>query len=143
MADPERAYDILTRINRMGVAIFIDDFGTGYSSLGYLKRLPANAVKIDKSFILNMTADENDAMIVRSIIDLAHNLNLMVIAEGVENEKVWNRLAALGCDAAQGFYMSRPLPAEEMADWLVTSPWGLRPSSLQKIFVPSLPLEER
>lgn len=143
MADPERAYDILTRINRMGVAIFIDDFGTGYSSLGYLKRIPANAVKIDKSFVLNMTADENDAMIVRSIIDLAHNLSLKVIAEGVENQDVWDRLATLGCDAAQGFYMSRPLPAEEIANWLLTSPWGLRPSPRQKMFVPPLPLEER
>jgi diguanylate cyclase (GGDEF)-like protein len=143
MADPARAFDILTRINRMGVALFIDDFGTGYSSLGYLKKLPANAIKIDKSFVINMIADENDAMIVRSIIDLAHNLKLKVIAEGVENQDVWNRLAALGCDAAQGYHMSRPLPAPEMTDWLLESPWGLRPVARKVVSVQTLPLEER
>jgi diguanylate cyclase (GGDEF)-like protein len=143
MADPARAFDILTRINRMGVALFIDDFGTGYSSLGYLKKLPANAIKIDKSFVINMIADENDAMIVRSIIDLAHNLKLKVIAEGVENQDVWNRLAALGCDAAQGYHMSRPLPAPEMTDWLLESPWGLRPVARKVVTVQTLPLEER
>jgi diguanylate cyclase (GGDEF)-like protein len=143
MADPARAFDILTRINRMGVALFIDDFGTGYSSLGYLKKLPANAIKIDKSFVINMIADENDAMIVRSIIDLAHNLRLKVIAEGVENQDVWDRLAALGCDAAQGYHMSRPLPAAEMTDWLLESPWGLLSAARKVVTAQTLPLEER
>ena len=93
----------------MGINLSIDDFGTGYSSLSYLKKLPVKAVKIDKSFVMHMTQDQNDAQIVRSTIDLAHNLGLKVIAEGVENQKVWDRLLALGCDEAQGYYMSRPL----------------------------------
>ena len=143
MADPAGALDVLTRINRTGVALFIDDFGTGYSSLAYLKKLPANAIKIDKSFVLNMTADENDAMIVHSIIDLAHNLRLKVIAEGIENQDVWDRLEALGCDAAQGYYMCRPLPASEMTEWLLESPWGLRPSPRKVSRLETLPLEER
>ena len=120
-----RALDILKRINSMGISLAIDDFGTGYSSLGYLKKLPANAIKIDKSFVLNMTADQNDAMIVHSTIDLAHNLGLKVIAEGVENREVWDRLIGLGCDEAQGYYISMPLPASEMTKWLYDSPWGL------------------
>jgi len=132
MADPAHALDILTRISGMGVALSIDDFGTGYSSLAYLKKLPVNAVKIDKSFVMHMTADQNDAQIVRSTIDLAHNLGLKVIAEGVENREVWDRLLALGCDQAQGYYMSRPLPAAEMAKWFFDSLWGLAKSKPQK-----------
>jgi diguanylate cyclase (GGDEF)-like protein len=130
MADPVHALEILARINHMGVALSIDDFGTGYSSLGYLKRLPVNAIKIDKSFVMSMTTDQNDALIVRSTIDLAHNLGLKVVAEGVENSVAWERLVALGCDAAQGYYMSRPLPALEMTQWLTESPWGLRPPTV-------------
>jgi diguanylate cyclase len=95
----------------MGVRFSIDDFGTGYSSLGYLRRLPVDELKIDKSFVLEMTTDESDALIVRSTIDLAHNLGLRVVAEGVESAEAWMRLAALGCDLAQGFHLSRPLPA--------------------------------
>lgn len=124
MVDPVRALEILTEISRMGVALSIDDFGTGYSSLGYLKRLPVNAVKIDKSFVMNMTTDENDAVIVRSTIDLAHDLRLKAIAEGVENREAWDSLVALGCDVAQGYYMSRPLPAQELTRWLCESQWG-------------------
>ena len=123
MADPARALEILTQISRMGVALSIDDFGTGYSSLGYLKRLPVNAVKIDKSFVMNMTTNENDAVIVRSTIDLAHDLRLKAIAEGVENRGSWDALVALGCDVAQGYYMSRPLPAKEMTRWLYEPSW--------------------
>ena len=118
MVDPARALDILTRLNRMGISLSIDDFGTGYSSLSYLKKLPVKAVKIDKSFVMHMTQDQNDAQIVRSTIDLAHNLGLKVIAEGVENQEVWNRLLALGCDEAQGYHMSRPLPAPDLTQWL-------------------------
>jgi diguanylate cyclase (GGDEF)-like protein len=132
MADPAHALDILTRISRMGVALSIDDFGTGYSSLAYLKKLPVNAVKIDKSFVIQMTADQNDAQIVRSTIDLAHNLGLKVIAEGVENREVWDRLLELGCDEAQGYYMSRPLPAADMAKWFSDSPWGVANSKPKK-----------
>ena len=118
MVDPRRALEILRQISAMGVALSIDDFGTGYSSLSYLKKLPVNAVKIDKSFVLTMTADQNDAQIVRSTIDLAHNLGMKVIAEGVETREAWNQLLALGCDEAQGYYMSRPLAAPEMTKWL-------------------------
>ncbi|HEU4345585.1 MAG TPA: EAL domain-containing protein [Candidatus Binatia bacterium] len=123
MADPACSLEILTRLSRLGVALSIDDFGTGYSSLAYLKKLPVVAVKIDKSFVINMSTDSNDALIVRSTIDLAHNLGLKVIAEGVETREVWDRLVALGCDQAQGYYMSRPLPSGEMTQWLLESPW--------------------
>ena len=131
MADPAHALDILTRLSRMGVALSIDDFGTGYSSLAYLKKLPVNAVKIDKSFVLQLIKDQSDAQIVRSTIDLAHNLGLKVIAEGVENRETWDRLLAFGCDEAQGYYMSVPLPATEMTNWLCESVWGLVKSKLK------------
>ena len=129
MADPVHALEILTRIRRMGVALSIDDFGTGYSFLGYLKKLPVDSVKIDKSFVIHMTKDNNDAQIVRSTIDLAHNLGLKVIAEGVESREIWDRLLALGCDEAQGYYMSRPLPKPAITEWLRASPWGLAKSN--------------
>lgn len=132
MAEPARALEILTRISRMGVVLSIDDFGTGYSSLAYLKRLPVNAVKVDKSFVLHMTKDQNDAQIVRSTIELAHNLGLKVIAEGVESREAWDRLVALGCDEAQGYYMSRPLPAAEITKWLCESEWGIARSNLKR-----------
>jgi diguanylate cyclase (GGDEF)-like protein len=117
MADPFRALAVLKRLHEMGTKLSIDDFGTGYSSLAYLKRLPVDAVKIDKSFVLNMVTDENDAAIVRSTIDLARNLGLDVVAEGVEDEAIWQTLAELGCDFAQGHYLSKPLPAAELAAW--------------------------
>jgi len=107
------------------VQLAIDDFGTGYSSLGYLKQLPVDAVKIDKSFVQNMGhTTTKDSAIVRSIIDLGHNLGLAVVAEGVEDQATWQRLRAAGCDVAQGFYMSRPMPAAEVEHWLATTSWG-------------------
>lgn len=130
MADPVHALEVLSCINHMGVTLSIDDFGTGYSSLGYLKKLPVSAIKIDKSFVMHMTTDETDAVIVRSTIDLAHNLGLKVVAEGVENADIWDRLLAWGCDAAQGYYMSRPLSAPDTTQWLRESPWGIGPSTL-------------
>ena len=130
MTDPAHALDILTRISRMGVGLSIDDFGTGYSSLAYLKKLPVNAVKIDKSFVIHMIKDQSDAQIVRSTIELAHNLGLKVIAEGIETREVWDRLVALGCDEGQGYYMSRPIAAPEMMQWLHESPWGLGKSTI-------------
>ncbi|MBI5559053.1 MAG: EAL domain-containing protein [Deltaproteobacteria bacterium] len=116
--DPERALEILTRLAAMGTYISIDDFGTGYSSLAYLKRMPASEVKIDKSFVLDMLSNENDAAIVRATIDLAHNLGLQVVAEGVENKKTAMRLKELGCDILQGYYFSKPLSAEEFSAWM-------------------------
>src|SRR3712207_7681771 len=95
----------------MGVGLAIDDFGTGHSSLAYLKRLPVHELKIDRSFVMNMSTDDNDAVIVRSTVDLAHNLGLRVVAEGVESEAVAQTLTALGCDVAQGYHYGRPVPA--------------------------------
>jgi diguanylate cyclase (GGDEF)-like protein/PAS domain S-box-containing protein len=118
MAEPMRALEILTQIHKMGVRLSIDDFGTGYSSLAYLKKLPVDEIKIDKSFVIDMVANSDDAMIVRSTIHLAHNLGLKVVAEGVETEEARVRLAELGCDTAQGYYFSRPLPAEELTRWI-------------------------
>ncbi len=118
LADPVRAMNILSRLSGMGIRLAIDDFGTGYSSLAYLKRLPVDELKIDKSFVQGMEEDENDAVIVRSTIDLGRNLGLRVVAEGVETAEAWRQLAALGCDVAQGYYLSRPVPANELAAWL-------------------------
>ena len=112
MHDPERARETLERLAAIGVGLSVDDFGTGYSSLAHLKRLPVDTIKIDKSFVLDMDEDEADEAIVRSTIELAHNLGLRVVAEGVESAATWLRLAALGCDLAQGFHLARPLPAD-------------------------------
>ena len=118
MADPERALQNLTALSRLGVRLSLDDFGTGYSSLAYLRRLPVTEIKIDKSFVLRMDVDAEDATIVRSTIDLAHGLGLRVLAEGVETAETWQRLADLGCDAAQGYFLSRPHPAAVVTEWL-------------------------
>lgn len=119
MADSARAIKVVRELDAAGVRLSIDDFGTGYSSLSYLKRLPVDEVKIDKSFVLGMTKDENDFIIVRSTIDLGRNLGLDVVAEGVENEEILKHLSSLGCDIAQGFHISRPLPTEEFTDWIM------------------------
>ena len=118
MADPVRAAEVCHRLNDLGIGLSLDDFGAGYSSLGYLKRLPVQEIKIDKSFILGMTDDDNDEVIVRSTIDLARNLRLRVVAEGVETREVWNSLQSLGCDLAQGFYLGRPMPGTKFPGWL-------------------------
>ena len=118
MDDPVRAQLTLERLHAMGVDLSIDDFGTGYSSLAYLKRLPVDELKIDKSFVLNMENDIGDTKIVRSTIDLGHNMGLRVVAEGIESEAVWRLLAALGCDQGQGYFMSRPIPGDELAAWI-------------------------
>jgi EAL domain-containing protein (putative c-di-GMP-specific phosphodiesterase class I) len=130
MSDPERALETLRCLRGMGVAVAIDDFGTGHSSLNYLKHLPVEDIKLDRSFVREMRVDESDFAIVRSTVQLAHSLDLRVIAEGVEDEETWDLLAALGCDAAQGYYMSRPLPAEDLESWLHDSPWGLPVGSI-------------
>jgi len=114
MTDPEAAIAMLWGLRRVGVRLSVDDFGTGYSSLAYLKRLPIDEVKLDKSFVLNMTGDSNDAAIVRSTIDLAHNLGLQLVAEGVEDQETLELLAALGCDLVQGYHLARPMPADDL-----------------------------
>jgi len=118
MDDPTRAMMTLEQLSAMGFKLSIDDFGTGYSSLAYLKRLPVDELKIDKSFVMAMERDLDDAKIVRSTIELAHNLGLSVVAEGLETAKTWKLLAALGCDEGQGYYVSRPMPEAEFAGWL-------------------------
>jgi diguanylate cyclase (GGDEF)-like protein len=118
MADPERAITVLNGLAAMGVELAIDDFGTGYSSLSQLKRLPVTELKIDRSFVMNMAFDDNDAVIVHSTIDLGRNLGLRVVAEGVEDGATWDRLSQLGCDVGQGYHLSRPVPAPQLLRWL-------------------------
>jgi len=118
MENTEDAIANLKELRRMGVRLSIDDFGTGYSSLTYLKRMPVHQVKIDRSFVMDMAANSDDAKIVRSIVDLGHNLGLEVVAEGVENQATLDLLAASGCDLAQGYFISRPLIAEALITWL-------------------------
>jgi diguanylate cyclase (GGDEF)-like protein len=118
MSDPRRAQRVLERMREMGVRIAIDDFGTGYSSLVSLKQLPVDAIKVDKSFVLNMENDPNDAAIVRSTVALGHNLDLEVVAEGIESQAVWDQLAAMGADIAQGYYLSKPLAPDRFDMWL-------------------------
>jgi diguanylate cyclase (GGDEF)-like protein len=124
MTNPVLAIANIKLLSEMGAQISIDDFGTGYSSMTYLKKLLVAKIKIDKSFVMEMATNKSDAVIVRSTIDLGHNLGLKVIAEGVEDAESWARLKELGCDAAQGYFMSRPLSAEKFSEWLTHSPWA-------------------
>jgi diguanylate cyclase (GGDEF)-like protein len=118
MSDPERALAIVGRLSELGVRLSVDDFGTGYSSLANLKRLPIDELKIDRSFVSPMMQDESDLIIVRSTINLGHDLGLTVIAEGVEDELTLKRLATLGCDLAQGYHLSRPLAPDAFTTWV-------------------------
>ena len=122
MTDPDRAMQVVARIAELGMSLSIDDFGTGYSSLAYLKRLPLHALKIDRSFVMDMLDDEQDAIIVRSTIGLAHSLGLRVVAEGVENTQTLERLREFGCDEAQGYVLSRPVAPEEAFALMHTVP---------------------
>ena len=117
MEDPERAIETLTRLHEMGIGIAIDDFGTGYSSLAYLRRLPVDEMKIDRSFVRGMMSSENDAVIVRSVIDLGRNLGLVVVAEGIEDRESLERLEALGCTVGQGCHIARPMDSEGFDSW--------------------------
>ena len=119
MDDPQRAEAMLNRLSEQGFKLSIDDFGTGYSSLAYLKRLPVDELKIDKSFVMGMEVGEDDVMIVRSTIDLAHNLGLTVVAEGVETAEIMEHLRTLACDEAQGYHITRPLPVDDFLAWQV------------------------
>jgi diguanylate cyclase (GGDEF)-like protein len=121
MTDAARALGTLEFLRGLGLRLSIDDFGTGYSSLSYLKRLPVQELKIDKSFVIDMAEDKDGAMIVRSTINLGHNMGLKVVAEGVENRETWDLLKAWGCDLAQGYFISRPLPGDDLVQWLAAA----------------------
>lgn len=125
MTDPERARAVLFELHDLGVNLAIDDFGIGHSSMAYLKQLPVDRMKVDKSFVMDFQNPAN-AVIVRATIDLAHNLGLLVTAEGVEDELALASLTQLGCEQAQGYFMSRPQTAAKLEEWLFKSPWGLR-----------------
>jgi diguanylate cyclase (GGDEF)-like protein/PAS domain S-box-containing protein len=118
MTEPERAIDTLTRLRTLGVRLAVDDFGTGYSSLAYLHRLPVHEIKIDKSFVAAITGEANRANIVRASVELGHSLQLETVAEGVEDARTWDLLADLGCDLAQGYFISRPMLANKVLPWL-------------------------
>jgi diguanylate cyclase (GGDEF)-like protein len=119
MEDPDRASALLSELNQMGISLAVDDFGTGHSSLAYLKRLPVGYLKIDRAFVLGMEHDENDAIIVRSTIDLGRNLGLHVVAEGIESAPVQESLAEMGCSFGQGYHIGKPMASEKMSSWLV------------------------
>ena len=130
MADRERARDILTRLRHSGVQISVDDFGTGYSSLSYLRDLPIDELKLDRSFVFPMADDARAAALVASIIALAHSLGLRIVAEGVETHVAYTELRHLGCDQAQGYFMSRPVPAAELDHWLSNRPAIDQPTNI-------------
>jgi diguanylate cyclase (GGDEF)-like protein len=123
--DATRAGETLDALHQMGVTLSIDDFGTGYTSLAYIRKLPVSELKVDKSYVMNMRQNADDAVIVRTIIELAHNLDLRVVAEGVEDSETFDMLAGLGCDTAQGYYMGRPADIATLSNWLGSSPFGL------------------
>jgi EAL domain-containing protein (putative c-di-GMP-specific phosphodiesterase class I) len=118
MSNAAETRSILNQLRELGLSLAIDDFGTGYSSLSHLRRLPVQEVKIDRSFVTNMSNDANDASIAQAIIDLGANLDLRVVAEGVEQGDTWRQLADLGCERAQGFLLSRPMEAASFLVWL-------------------------
>jgi diguanylate cyclase len=118
MADRDRALHIVQQLHAAGIHLSIDDFGTGYSSMAYLKNLPVDELKIDRSFVSNMTTSERDAVIVRSTVELGRNLGLNVIAEGVEDNATWTELDLMGCHAIQGYYVSRPVTSAGFDEWL-------------------------
>ena len=123
MDKPEQALPVINRLDDLKLHLSIDDFGTGYSSLAYLSKLPVHELKIDKSFVLGMRKNQSDHTIVKATIDLGHNLNMQVTAEGIEDQQTWETLKQIGCDLGQGYYMSPPLPESEFMKWLTDSRW--------------------
>lgn len=124
MMNPEKSLEVLNEFHQLGFGVSIDDFGTGYSSLAYLKNLPADEIKIDKSFVMNMASDKKDESIVKAAVDLAHTLGLKIVAEGVEDEKTLDILSEMGCDYAQGYYMAKPMPCDDLLLWMEDSEWS-------------------
>jgi EAL domain-containing protein (putative c-di-GMP-specific phosphodiesterase class I) len=128
--DPDHALANLQALRATGCALSIDDYGTGYSSLSYLRQMPVSEMKIDRSFVMHLLDNPNDEIIVRSTIELAHNMGLKVTAEGVESEDVLNRLRELGCDLAQGYLISKPIPREQLERWFAESRWAAGSSAM-------------
>ncbi len=124
MSDVARATGTVNQLHDMGLRISIDDFGTGYTSLSYIRRLPVSEIKVDKSFVLNMLEVNDDAVIVRSIVELGHNLGLSVVAEGIEDVETWNLLSDLKCNTAQGYFISRPVDAASLSEWAADGTWS-------------------
>jgi EAL domain-containing protein (putative c-di-GMP-specific phosphodiesterase class I) len=117
MHNVNNAIEVLTKLTKLGIVVSIDDFGTGYSSLQYLQKLPVSIIKIDQSFILNLATDDGARYIVDAAVNLAHKIDMKVVAEGVEDQQALNILKEMGCDYAQGFLISRPVPASEFTKW--------------------------
>ncbi len=135
MSDPQRVIQTLNQIRRLGARVAIDDFGTGYSSFAYLTKLPVSCIKIDKSFVQNIETDRDNSVIVKSIIDLGHNLGLKVVAEGVETVHAKKLLRVFQCDEGQGFYYCRPIPADAMTKFLLQPPLAIK----ERLFVADAP----
>jgi EAL domain-containing protein (putative c-di-GMP-specific phosphodiesterase class I) len=140
-ADPVRAMQVLRDLREIGVRLTVDDFGTGYSSLSYLRRLQPDELKVDKSFVMQMSTDENSAVIVRSTIELAHGLGLSVVAEGVEDQQTYDALDALGCDRIQGFHVARPMSVPALKTWLDAA--AVRGRGNRAVWAPTLPPERK
>jgi EAL domain-containing protein (putative c-di-GMP-specific phosphodiesterase class I) len=126
VVDKERVAKVIADLKKMGLQLSIDDFGTGYSSIAYLKKFPAREIKIDKSFITDMLQNEDNAVIVKSTIEMVHNIGRKVVAEGVEDEETLQFLVELGCDIIQGFHLCRPLPSIELQKWFDTTAWFVK-----------------
>jgi EAL domain-containing protein (putative c-di-GMP-specific phosphodiesterase class I) len=118
MADVERTTDVLVGLRATAVRTALDDFGAGHAALGHIKQLEVDTLKIDRSFVMRLVEDERDAAIVHSLVDLGRRLGVRVVAEGVETQAAWTRLAEWQCDEAQGYFVGRPMPAAELAGWL-------------------------
>ena len=130
MKEPIVAIENIRNLSLIGIKMSIDDFGTGYSSMAYIQKLLVAKIKIDKSFVMDMGAEAKDEMIVRATIDLAHNLGLSAVAEGVESQEAWDKLQELGCDSAQGYHMGKPLPPDQFLEWVENSPWAGAPYTI-------------
>ena len=131
MSDPKRAIEVLEELHSIGVRLSIDDFGMGYSSLNQLKAMPVDQLKIDRSFVMHLPHDHQDAVIVESVIDLGHALGMQVVAEGVEESDTLEALKAMKCDSVQGYYVSKPLPPADLLTWLRRRP------TISRVPVPS------